>query len=354
MRIAILGSTTSVIPPTGQAAIEELAYYQAIGLSNKGHKVLLFTLKGSNVQNVQIVEVGEKQALMGKGKEELEFTEKYGASYKIRLRITNLSQAIGKLIELKDVYDVILNNLPDESPLLPIAQFLNKPFYHVMHLPIFPELADLFRRYKTKLISISNAQRREFPDLNYIATVYNGVDTKKFTYSDSHENYLLYLGSIGKNKNPKEAILVAKETNNKLIIGGRIKDEIYYKTEILPFVDGTQIQWVGETTREKVIELYRRAKAFVFPTLWEEPFGLVMIESMACGTPVIAFNHGAIPEVVIDSLTGYIVENHSQMVEAVKKIENIKRIDCREHVEKNFTIEKMVEGYEKALNLTIT
>ena len=350
MRIEIIGSTTSIIPPTGQAAIERLAYYQALGLAKKGHKILLFALEGSSVpqENVRIIEVGKKETLWGRG-DEPKTVEKFGVAYKVRLRLANLANALSKLIDLKSDYDIILNNLPDEAPLLPIANLLGKPFYHVIHLPLFPELSELFRKYNTKLISISNAQRKSFPDLNYIATVYNGVDTNKFTFSPTNDDYLLYLGSIGKNKNPKEAILVALETGQKLLIGGRIKDEIYYKEEILPLIDGKQIQWVGEIDEKGVIGLFQKAKAFLFPTLWEEPFGLVMIEAMACGTPVVAFNHGAIPEVVVDGLTGYVVDNHSRMVEAVKKIDRIDRLACRKHVEKHFTVEKMVDSYEQCL-----
>lgn len=352
MKIALLGSTTSIIPPQSQAAIERLAYFQTMGLANKGHTILLFTLSGSKVnhQNVRIIEVGKEEALLGVGKSEVNpLVEKYGVAYPLRLRLSQLSRALFKLIELKDEYDVILNNLPDESPQLPLVSLLNKPFFHILHLPVFPALAELFSKYKTPLISISFQQRKAFPDLNYVGNAYNAVDTKEFTFSPIHKNYLLYLGSIGKNKNPKDAILAAKQSGESLIIGGRIKDQKYYEKEIRPLIDGKKIRWVGEMGSAEVIALYQGAKAFLFPTMWEEPFGLVMIEAMACGTPVIAYPHGAVLEVVKNGVNGYLVNSVSEMADKIKHIDSIDRKACRAYVEEHFSINQMVTAYENIL-----
>lgn len=351
MRIAILGSTTSTIPPTGQAAIEKIAYYQAVGLAEKGHEVFLYTLSGSNVthKNVSVIEVGQKNALLGEEKEPENKTYLYGTAYKLRLRLANLTDLLGKLQKFIDSYDVILNNLPDESVLLPFVSLFNKQFYHVMHLPIFPELAKLFKEYDTKLISVSNNQRSAFPELDYVATIYNAVDTDEYAFSQTHKDYLLYLGSIGKNKNPKDAILAAKKSKEKLIIGGRIKDIQYYNTEIAPLINGIDIVWIGEVSPKETVKLYQGAKALLFPTLWEEPFGLVMIEAMSCGTPVIAYPNGAVSEVVKDGLNGFIAHNVSEMAEKIKKVSMISRRTCRDFAVKNFNIGKMVDGYNKLL-----
>lgn len=352
MRIAILGSISTKIPPVGQAAIERLAYYQAEGLGKKGHQILLFALSGSNInsKNVKVIEVGQDETLSGIGKEgKSKGEDLYGSSYKLRLEIVNLAHVIKKLIELKENYDLVLNNLRGEAVLIPLLSFLNKPLYHILHLPIFPQLADLFRKYQTRLISISNAQRKFFKDLNYIGTVYNGVDTSKFAFSPVHKNYLLYLGSIGPNKNPKEAILAAKAAGETILIGGRIKDQAYFNQEIAPLVDENQVQWIGEKHLEEVIKLYQGAKAFLFPTRWQEPFGLVIIEALSCGTPVIAYPNGAVPEIIKDGENGFLVTNVSEMALKIKEIDKIKRLNCRKSVEKQFSIETMVSTYETIL-----
>lgn len=359
MRIALFGSVVTQIPPSGQAAIERLVYYQAWGLAERQHKILLFAPTGSHVdhQNVEIIEVGSGGTLTGEGWEkESELIKKIGSSYKLRLEIANLGMVVDQLIERKNDFDIVLNNLRGEAVMIPVAAYLNKPFVHVMHLPLFDELVSLFKRYNTALISISNAQRKAYPDLNYVATVYNAVDTKIFTFSPSCQDYYLYLGSIGKNKNPAEAIKACKKANVKLLIGGRIKDKDYYDKEIAHFIDGKQIVWVGELSQEKIIELYQGARAFLFPVLWEEPFGLVMIEAMATGCPVVAYPNGAVPEVVVDGKTGFLVNNVEEMAEKIKFIEGLEsekmkdlRANCRRHVEENFTIDKMIDGYEEVL-----
>jgi len=354
MRIAILGSVALPVPPPAQGGTEWIAYYQAKGLAKRGHAILLFAAKGSKGNflepNIEVIEVGGGDVVAGSNQEKQFDPKLMEQSRKLRVEMVYLSEVSEKLIELKDKYDVILNNMRGEAVFLPVAKLLNKPFVNVMHLNLFPELANVLAAYKTNVITISNAQRKEFPNLHYLATVYNGVDIEKYTFNPAPSNYLLMMGSIGRHKNQSEAIVVAKELGMKLILAGKIRDQDYFE-EIKKDIDQETIKWIGEIGFAEKLKLYQNAKAFLFPILWEEPFGLVLIESMACGTPVIAFNHGAIPEVVSNNLTGYIVENHSQMVEAVKKISTILRENCRKRVEENFTIEKMIDSYEKALLL---
>lgn len=352
MRIALLGSVTSIIPPEGQAAIERLVYWQALGLANRGNNVLLFAPAGSRVphEHVSLVDIAQKALLTGVGKEgRLEEERRFGASYKLRLEIANLARVLDELFHHNDEFDIVLNNLRGEAVLLPVARVLGKPLYHVMHLPIFPELAELFKKYQTHLISISNAQRIANPDLSYAGTVYNAVDTNEFTFFPGAGEYLLYLGSIGSNKNPKDAILAAKGAGIPIKIGGRIKDPAYYEKEVAPLIDGTMVEWVGEQRPEAIVALYQHARAFLFPTLWEEPFGLVMIEAMSCGTPVIAYPHGAVPEVIEDGKNGFLVQSVDEMVEKIKATDQIDRRVCRQTVEEKFSIDRMIDAYEKIL-----
>lgn len=352
MRIAILGSVALPVPPLAQGGTEWIAYHQAIGLSKKGHELILLAGKGS-AQNfkdskIKVIEVGGGDVVMG-SKGEQKFDPQYTeASRKLRLEMVYLSQVSQKLIENKDSFDIILNNMRGEAVFLPIAKLLNKPFVNVMHLNLFSELAELFQTFNAHIITISKAQRKEFPNLNYLATVSNGVDIDKFTFNQTPQDYLLMMGTIGRHKNQGEAIAVAKELGLNLVLAGKIRDQDYFDT-LKKDIDGKQIKYVSEVSFEEKIKLFQNAKAFIFPILWEEPFGLVMIEAMACGTPVVAFNHGAVSEVVKDGLTGFVAENHNQMIEAVKKIDNIDRVLCRKHVEDNFTVSKMIDSYERAL-----
>ena len=352
MKIAILGSIALPVPPPFQGGTEWIAYYQAKELSERGHKIMLFAAKGSadNFKNsdVEIIEVGDGNLASGsnlEGKLDPVFTE---ASRKLRLETVNLSRVIEKLIERKEEYDLILNNIRGEAVFLPTAKYLKKTFVNVMHLNLFDELADVFKNYSAKIITISNAQRGNYPDLSYLATVYNGIDPKIFPFNADPTDYFLMMGSIGRHKNQKSAINIAKSLNIRLIIAGKIRDQDYFE-EIKKDIDGQQIEWVSEVNFPDKVKLYQKARALLFPILWEEPFGLVMIEAMSCGTPVIAFNRGAVSEVLVNNKTGFVVENDSQMLEAVKNINLLNRLDCRTHVENNFTIEKMVDGYEKAL-----
>jgi len=353
MRIAILGSVVLSVPPLHQGGTEWIVYHQAKGLADKGHKIILFAPSRENDyfkddSRVSLVKVGFDNLISGdyfKKKLDARYVE---ASRRLRLEAIGLSQVIDKLIEKKDEYDLILNNIRGEAVFLPIAKSLNKKIVNVMHLNIFDELADLFRQYSTNIITISNSQRKNYPDLSYLATVYNGVDTKIYTFNPRPQDYFLMIGSIGRHKNQKTAVEIAKKLKLNLIIVGGIRDKDYFE-EIRKDIDGKRIRWIEQVELKEKVKLYQEAKALFFPVLWDEPFGLVMIEAMSCGTPVIAFNKGAVPEVLVNNKTGFVTENNSQMIKAVDKIDSINRFECRQHVEKNFTIERMVNDYEKAL-----
>jgi glycosyltransferase involved in cell wall biosynthesis len=176
------------------------------------------------------------------------------------------------------------------------------------------------------------------------------VETQKYRFNNEPEDYLLMTGTIGWHKNQGAAIKVAKKLGMKLVLAGKVRDEDYL-SEIKKDIDGDKIKLLGELGFEEKVELLKDAKAFVFPILWEEPFGLVMIEAMSCGTPVVAFSNGAAPEVVRDGKTGFIVANEQEMAEAIKKIDLINRADCRRHVEENFSIDRMINSYEDALSM---
>ncbi|MCK4892129.1 MAG: glycosyltransferase family 4 protein, partial [Candidatus Pacebacteria bacterium] len=203
---------------------------------------------------------------------------------------------------------------------------------------------------KTNFVSISFNQRTHTDiKFNYTGTIYNGININDFTFNPKPKNYLVWLGRIHYGKGLWNAINAAKISKEKLIIAGNITcetDEKYFQS-VKPMIDGKQIKYIGEVDSRKKNELLGNAKAVLFPTIWEEPFGLVMIEAMACGTPVIGFNKGSVSEVIKDGKTGFIVKDDKEMIKAIKNIDKIDRAECRKHVEKYFTIEKMVDGYEE-------
>ena len=352
MRILILGSVALPIPPPAQGGTELIAYFQAKGLAEKGHDVILVGAKGTKENftgtKVRVIEVGEGDLVLGSSLEQKFDPEKTETSRKLRLENVYLARVSEALINEANNYDIILCNIRGEAIFLPIAKMLGKPLANAMHLNLFPELASLFEEYKTAVITISDAQRKGFGNLNYLATVYNGVDISKYTFNETPSDYLLMVGSIGRHKNQGAAIRVAKKLGMNLVLAGKIRDKDYFE-ELKRDIDGQWIKWVGELAFDQKLELYQQAKAFLFPILWNEPFGLVMIEAMSCGTPVVAFRNGSTPEVVLDSKTGFIVENEKEMIDALGKIDQISREDCRRHVEENFTVEKMIDSYEKGL-----
>ena len=223
------------------------------------------------------------------------------------------------------------------------------PTVFTLHDPIYPWQAwayRLFQKSNQYYVSISDAQRRPAPNLPFVNTIYNGVDLRLFPYSSSARDYFAFVGRLAWYKGPTEAIRAAQLANTKLLIAGGPNTGLYWDEHIASTFND-RIQYAGQVRYGLLKTYYGGAKALLVPILWEEPFGLTMIEAMACGTPVIAFRRGSVPEIVVDGVTGFIVDTVEEMAEAMKKIDQIDRKACREHVEKNFTVEKMIEAYER-------
>ncbi len=203
------------------------------------------------------------------------------------------------------------------------------------------EFADL------PLVSISVAQRKPLARMNWVDTVYNGIAASAFSFRESAGEYLLFLGRISPEKRPDRAIEIAARADRRLIIAAKVDvaDREYFEGRIKPLLSRPGIEFIGEVNEAEKGELLRGAAGLLFPIDWPEPFGLVMIEAMACGTPVIAFNNGSVPEVMQDGISGYVVESVDQAVEAVRKLPQINRPGVRSYFEKRFTAECMAGGY---------
>ena len=342
LRIAVIAPPFTVVPPKGQGGTERVVYQMVEGLIKKGHKVTLFG-SGNCKTSARFLQIFTET--ISERKNDTTFIE---ASRPLRLETVYIAQVMQEVLKREKEFDIVFNHMRGGYLFLPLANFLKVPVASILHLPIFRELGELLLKYKTpNIITISNDQRKIAPRVNYLATVYNGADLNEFDFGQEPKDYFLYVGAIGEHKNPKDAILAAKKTRSNLILAGGKKREPYFSKEILPLIDGKQIKYVGEVRGKERIDLYKNAKAFLFPIKWQEPFGLVMIEAMASGAPIIAYPSGAVREVVENKKTGFIVKNKKEMAEAMEKIDSINRRKCRERVEKLFSLEKMIDEYEK-------
>lgn len=238
------------------------------------------------------------------------------------------------------------------------------PTVYTLHDPLPPngsfEYFQLRNFTSHRYVSISEAQRRSDLPLNFVATVYHGVDVNAFPFESKDHGYLLFMGRLSKEKGLHTAIQAAIKSGLPLEIGtnfpDRFEGDVYFEKEIKPYLDNPLIHEPGFVNGQNKLKLYKGAKALLFPIEWEEPFGMVMIEAMACGVPVIAFNRGSVPEIVIDGKTGFVVDHKrgvAGLVEAIGKVGTIDRAACRRHVEENFSVKKMTQGYEGVYN-TIT
>lgn len=345
IRIAILASNfiripprPKDIPPQCSGAPEYIVSLLTEGLVKKGHKVTLFA-SGNSKTSAKLVSVTEKST---------------GTDPSIGFKLSKphilyeltLASKCYQLAK-KGEFDIINNHI--DTVTVPYAPLVDIPTVSTLHSVLTGHrkiILEYFARTQ-HFVSISNNQREPCLSLNYAGTIYNAVDYEKIPFDLTPKNYLVITGRIHPCKGIKEAIQVAKKVNLPLIImGSHDEGDLYWKQDIKPEVDGRKIIYKGFIPRQKMLKILREAKVFIFPLQWEEPFGVTMIEAMACGTPVITFNKGSIPEVVNDGKTGYIVNNLNEMVGAIKKIGLIDRRYCRQWVKDNFSIEKMVEGYE--------
>lgn len=254
-------------------------------------------------------------------------------------------------------YDLLHFHHP-ETMLEGGAMYASVPIVYTLHDPLDPVLRELFELYQSpnqRYISISKNQRRDAPDLPYVANVYNGVDLQRWPFGDEPEDYLLAAGRIVPEKGFKEAIQVAKQTSHRLLIIGPVypgRSQEYFDQYIKPQLSD-QILYLGFVEQDQLWRYYQKAKAFLTPIQWEEPFGLTTIEAMACGAPVISLKRGAAPELIKDGKTGYVVQSVAEMAAAVGKIDKISRSACRDHVEAHFSIDAMVAHYEAAYEATL-
>ncbi|HUX87179.1 MAG TPA: glycosyltransferase family 4 protein [Chloroflexota bacterium] len=329
MRVALASPPWERVPPTAYGGIEVVVSLLAEGLVHRGHDVTLYA-SGDSVTS------GRLQAVCPKP-----------------LRVTNVENPLPyQLVHLAavlaeaDQFDIIHNHCGEM--LMAFSGLTSTPMLTTIHGPMTSDTQIVWDHYTGYYNAISESARNGFPDFRYLGVVYNGIDVASFPFSDQKDDYLLFLGRISAEKGTHFAIDVAQATGRRLIIAGKIDrvDREYYEQQIAPRIDGSQIVLWGEADADAKRQLFARALCLLHPITWPEPFGLVMAEAMACGTPVIAFRRGSVPEVVEDGQTGVIVDSLDEMIAAVGLVDQIDPSRCRRHVESQFSADQMVAGYE--------
>ena len=250
---------------------------------------------------------------------------------------------IAELFERADEFDLIHNQF-DFLP-LSYSGLVSTPVVTTIHGFSSERILPVYQKYNdsTHYVSISDADRH--PSLSYAATVYHGIDLPQFTLRETPDDYLLYFGRIHPDKGTAEAIEVARRLDMRLILAGIVQDEDYFAREVAPHLKDGKIDFVGSVGPTQRDQLLGGARALLHLINFDEPFGLSMVEAMACGTPVIATPRGSIPEVVAHGATGFVVDDVEAAAVALAQLDNLDRRAIRQHVEHRFSREQMVRGY---------
>jgi len=326
MKIAILSSIAWRTPPLKYGPWEQVASNIAEGLIEQGIDVTLFATGNSKT----------------KGKLQFISETAYAENPSIEPKVWECLH-ISNLMEQSNDFDIIHNNF-DFLP-LSYSRLIKTPMITTIHGFSSPKILPVYKKYNANnsYVSISNSDRS--PELDYIATVYNGINTDDFTFRPISKDYLLFFGRIHPEKGTYESIQIAKKSGRKLIISGLIQDQEYFETKIKPFINNDDIIYVGNSGPAERDKLLGNAFALLHPVSFNEPFGLSVAEAMLCGTPVVAFSRGSMPELIDNTKTGFLVNTIDEAVNAVKNIESIDRAYCRKWANSKFSREKMIEGY---------
>lgn len=333
MKIAQIAPIAERVPPKRYGGTERMVHALTDELVHRGHEVTLFASGDSDTR-------ARLESVYPRALREAKLPDVYGSNHLTMLHL-------GQAYELQDDFDVIHDHLAPLS--MPTANLASTPVVVTMHGPFNTENRKLFELLRTPhVVTVSQAQLYPLPNINHAGTVHHGLPLEKSPFSAEHDGYLLYVGRISIEKGVHYALDVAQVLDLPLILAAKVEgaDRAYFAEYIEPRL-GSRIRWVGEVDEEERNTLMSRAMAFLHPVVFREPFGLTLIEAMATGCPVIAFNRGSIPEIVKTGETGFVVEDVEGMVDALSNIGAIDRARCRQHALDNFSARKMADGYER-------
>lgn len=341
MKIALVTTFEQSVPPAKYGGTERIVASMANELVGLGHDVILYASGDSKT-------AAKLFACVPKAIRSLPESE--NAAIRQALNLQGLANAVHHISETD--YDIVHNHAG--WSFLLFEKLIGCPVVTTLHNSMDKESALFPAEYpmynsmpRTKVVSISDSQRQESPKLNYVATVYHGIDPKEFHFNKQPGDYLVFLGRIHPTKGPREAIDLAKKTNQRLVMAARIDppEMEYYNRHIKPLVDGKQIVFLGEIGQKEKIALLKDARALLSPLAWDEPFGMVYIEAMMCGTPVIAIGRGSVPEIIEQGKTGFLCKNIDEMAKRIADIDTLNRRVCREQAEQRFASRRMATDY---------
>jgi glycosyltransferase involved in cell wall biosynthesis len=326
MHIAMLSPIAWRTPPRHYGPWESVASLLTEGLVARGHDVTLFATADSQTS-------ARLHAVCPRGYEE---------DRSLMPKVWECLH-ISELFEQSDHYDVIHNHF-DFLPLT-YSSLTTTPVVTTIHGFSSPGIVPVYKKYngRTFYVSISDADR--CPDLDYIKTIHHGIDLKLFDFQPDPDDYLLFFGRIHQDKGTREALNIAEACGKKLILAGIIQDQAYFDQYVAAHIDSDRAIYLGSVGPAERNRLLGKARALLHPIQFDEPFGLSVIESMACGTPVIAFDRGSMPELIENGTSGFLVNTVDEAVAAVARIQEIDRARCRRHVERHFTVERMIHEY---------
>jgi glycosyltransferase involved in cell wall biosynthesis len=328
------------VPPKGYGGIEWVVALLADGLAERGHDVTLFATGDSET----------------KARLDYVFATAPGPRF-INDVLYDTTHTLHSF-RGADAFDVIHIHAPFSA--LAAGASLGRPAVHTLHGSFTLEMRRLYGEIPDRVwyVAISEAQRAHMPELQYGGVVYNGIDVDTYPFRTEKEDFVLFLGRAHPDKGALRAVLAAKEAGAPLVIAVKVaapEEERHWEQDVLPALPADAIVF-GEVTVQEKMDLLARAKAVLFPIDWDEPFGLVMTEAMACGTPVIATPRGSVPEVVADGKTGFVVSVEDYPKEAAAALQRLSEIDphaCRAWVQERFSKQQMVEGYERVFERAV-
>lgn len=331
MRIAQVAPLIESVPPRAYGGTERVVHYLTEALLDLGHEVTLFASGDSHTQ-ARLVPIVDGALRLHPGKPD---------------PVIWHTLLVDRVREMADSFDVIHFHL--DTLHLPIAARCRTPSLSTLHGRLdLPDLQPLFRHFRRHpLVSISDAQRAPLPHANWLATVHHGLPLDLYAFHPEPQDYFAFVGRISPEKRCDRAIEIAIATDTPLRIAAKVDpaDQRYWEETIEPLLDHPLVTFVGEIDDKQKNDFIGNARALLAPIDWPEPFGLVIVEALACGTPVIAYRHGSVPELVDDGVTGFVVNDQAEAISAAGRLDAIDRRACRGAFERRFAAPVMAASY---------
>jgi glycosyltransferase involved in cell wall biosynthesis len=331
MRIAMIAPVWIPVPPEGYGGIERVLKLLVDELVERGEEVTLFAAGPSKTRARQVIYLDPAP------------TEHMGETLFDAYHVGQAYRSVAK-----GPYDLVHDHSGFLGPAF--AGLMPQPVVHTLHGPFTRDVRMFYTAFRNDCyyVAISSRQREGCPDLNYLGVVPNAVDVEEHRPSPEKEDYLVCVSRICEAKGTENAVLLARRAGCRIVLAGKIDpgtDRAYFEQRVRPHLDGERAVYLGEVSQEEKVRLIARARAFLFPIQWEEPFGLVMAEALACGTPVLATRWGAAPEVVEHGVTGFLADTPEGLQEYLERIDEIDPRACRRAAEERFSPRAMAESY---------